>query len=197
MSGTAGAKMTPEISTVEYAIDATKSRFTVRALATGLLSGFGHNPVIAIRDFAGTIRFAPEAISEASLNFTVKASSLALQSDASDKDRREIERLMNQQVLESAQYPEIIFGSTQVTGSSMGPTLFLLKVEGDLTLHGVTRRQLIAAQVIPMDGTMRAYGEVAIKQTDFNIKPVSVAGGALRIKDELKLQFDIVAKRAE
>ena len=189
--------MTPEISTVEYAIDATKSRFTVRALATGLLSGFGHNPVIAIRDFAGMIRFAPEAISEASLNFTVKASSLALQSDASDKDRREIERLMNQQVLESAQYPEIIFGSTQVTGSSMGPTLFLLKVEGDLTLHGVTRRQLIAAQVIPMDGTMRAYGEVAIKQTDFNIKPVSVAGGALRIKDELKLQFDIVAKRAE
>jgi polyisoprenoid-binding protein YceI len=69
-------------------------------------------------------------------------------------------------------------------------------VEGDLALHGVTRRQLIAAQVIPMDGTMRAYGEVAIKQTDFNIKLVSVAGGAMRIKDELKLQFDLVAKRA-
>jgi polyisoprenoid-binding protein YceI len=196
MNATTGAKMTPEISTVEYVIDVTKSRFTVRAFATGLLSAFGHNPVIAIRDLEGTIRFAPEAITEASLNFTVKASSLALQSDASEKDRREIERTMNQEVLESAQYPEITFASTQVTGSSMGPTLFLVKVEGDLALHGVTRRQLIAAQVIPMDGTMRAYGEVAMKQTDFNIKLVSVAGGAMRIKDELKLQFDLVAKRA-
>jgi polyisoprenoid-binding protein YceI len=196
MNATTGAKMTPEISTVEYVIDVTKSRFTVRAFATGLLSVFGHNPVIAIRDFEGTIRFAPEAITEASLNFKVKASSLALQSDASEKDRREIERTMNQQVLESAQYPEITFASTQVIGSSMGPTLFLLKVDGDLTLHGVTRRQSIAAQVIPMDGTMRAYGEVAMKQTDFNIKLVSVAGGAMRIKDELKLQFDLVAKRA-
>jgi len=37
---------------------------------------------------------------------------------------------------------------------------------------------------------------VAIKQTEFNIKLVSVAGVALSIKDELKLQFDLVAKRA-
>lgn len=197
MSIAAGAKMTPECSTVQYVIDASKSRFTVRAYATGLLSGFGHNPVLAIQGFSGTIQFAPEALADASLSFQVQAGSLALTSDATEKDRREIERLMNEQVLETGRYPQIVFESKQVSGRAMGPTMFLLQVDGELTLHGVARRQLIAAQMVPLEGTLRAYGEVAIRQTDFGIKLMSVAGGALRIKDEVKLQFDIVAKRAQ
>ena len=36
-----------------YAINAMVSRFTVQAFASGLLSAFGHNPKIAIRDLKG------------------------------------------------------------------------------------------------------------------------------------------------
>ena len=43
---------------------------------------------------------------------------------------------------------------------------------------------------------MRAKGEFTLKQTDYGIKLVSVAGGALKIKDELKFTFDVLAHPA-
>jgi hypothetical protein len=43
--------------------------------------------------------------------------------------------------------------------------------------------------------SLRANGEFTVRQTDYRIKLVSVAGGALKLKDELKFQFDIVATR--
>ena len=42
---------------------------------------------------------------------------------------------------------------------------------------------------------LRASGEFTVRQTDYGIKPVSVAGGALKVKDELKFSFDIVARK--
>jgi len=187
--------MSPEVVTARYTIDPTKSRFTVRAFATGLLSGLGHNPVIAARDFSGRIDFAPDALVESSLTLVVRADSLAVQNDVSDKDRREIERTMKDVVLQVEQFPEIIFESRQVSGMRMGENLYVAKIEGDLTLHGVTRRLTITAQVVPGEDAVRAYGEFLLKQTDFAIKLVSVVGGALKVKDELKFAFDIVARK--
>jgi hypothetical protein len=40
---------------------------------------------------------------------------------------------------------------------------------------------------------MRAKGAFTLKQSSFGIKPVSVAGGTIKVKDELKFTFDIVA----
>ena len=38
-------------------------------------------------------------------------------------------------------------------------------------------------------------GELALRQTDFGITPLSVAGGAIQVQDEVKLRFDIHARR--
>ena len=40
-------------------------------------------------------------------------------------------------------------------------------------------------------------GGFSLRQSDYNIKPVSVAGRALKLKDELKLAFEIVARKPE
>jgi hypothetical protein len=42
--------------------------------------------------------------------------------------------------------------------------------------------------------TLRAYGEFSIRQSDYGIAPVSAAGGTLKLKDELKFNFDITAR---
>jgi len=44
--------------------------------------------------------------------------------------------------------------------------------------------------VVRVNTTYR--GEVAIKQRDFGIEPIRVAGGAVKVKDELKVRFEIV-----
>jgi polyisoprenoid-binding protein YceI len=195
MDSTTEARMSPETSAVHYTIDPASSRFTVRAFAAGLLSGFGHNPVIAIRDFSGEVKFAPDNLAGSSVGMTIQAGSFEVQNDVSEKDLREITRTMNDQVLEVKRFPEIAFESRQVSGMQLSESLYVAKIEGDLFLHGVTRPQTVSANMAPGDDKLRAYGEFSIKQSDFKIRLVSVAGGALKVKDELKLAFDIIAKK--
>ena len=48
-----------------------------------------------------------------------------------------------------------------------------------------------------MGEMLRASGDFTLKQSDYQIKPVSVAGGALKMKDELKFSFEMVARKKE
>lgn len=187
---------TTETAVASYKADPAQSRFTVQAFATGLLSGFGHNPTIAIRDFAAEIRFASETLADASLRFEIRAHSLAVIDDVKEKDRLEIEETMHRQALETSRYPEIVFQSSSVTVARIIEGRYKARIIGDLTLHGVTRRGLwILAQLTTDQGRLRAQGDFTLKQSDFNIKPVSVAAGALKLKDELRFTFDILAHR--
>ena len=62
-------------------------------------------------------------------------------------------------------------------------------------MHGVARSLTIPARVSVSGDTLRASGKFSILQSDYTINPVSVVGGAIRVKDELKFSFDIIAKR--
>ncbi len=178
---------------VRYRIDAGRSRFTVQGSADGLLSMFGHDPVIAICGFGGDVRFVPGTLEAASLLMLVQGDSLAVVNKVSDKDRREMERAMRDDLLEIARHPEIVFMSTSIAASRMGDGQHRAKILGKLSLHGVTRDLSIEARLTMSAGSLRAQGEFPLRQTDYNIKPVSVAGGTLKMKDELKFSFDILA----
>ena len=180
-----------------YVVDGRSSRFTVHAFATGLLSAMGHNPIIGIRDFNGEMRFDPDKLEAGSFQLSIRASSLGVQNDISDKDRREIERLMNQEVLETAKFPEILYEASSISVKKMSDMLYLATLSGSLTLHGITRSQAITARVSLLGSMLRASGDFTLDQTDYGIKLVSVAGGALKLKDELKFSFEIVARRQE
>lgn len=186
-----------EEATVRYALDPKVSRFTVQAFAAGLFSSFGHNPVIAIRNFTGEAKITPETIEPASLLIRIPATSLEVAIDISDKDRKEIERTMQQNVLESSSYPEITFECSQFTHSLNANRQYWVSMNGDLTLHGVTRGQNVSANVTLNGDMLRAQGNFSLLQTDYEIQLVSVAGGTLKVKDELKFTFDVVARRQE
>lgn len=184
-----------EKTAVRYAIDSKLSRFTVRAFASGVLSAFGHNPTIAVHDFAGEVQSMPDEVQGASLRLVAKAESLETVDDISDKDRREIQRQMHEEVLESSQYPEIVYECNSILGNKIRHGQYAVALNGELTLHGVTRGQTIMARGVLTDDTLRAFGDFSLLQTDYDIKLVSALGGALRVKDELKVSFDIVARK--
>ena len=178
-----------------YVINAMVSRFTVKAFAGGLLSAFGHNPTIAIRDMQGEVHFSPVALEQSSLHFVVRADSLAVTDNVSDKDRREMETEMRDSVLEIAKYPEIVYDAPSVTVESSSDGQGDLVLLGKLTLHGVTRSQQVPARVAVTGDMLRAFGEFSLRQSNYNIKPVSAVGGGLKVKDEVKFSFDIVARK--
>jgi polyisoprenoid-binding protein YceI len=63
-------------------------------------------------------------------------------------------------------------------------------VTGNLTLHGESRTIQVAVSKLE-----RAYvGKTTIRQTDFGIRPVSVAGGTVQVKNELTIDFTVVTK---
>lgn len=156
-----------------------------------MLSGLGHNPVVAVSDFTGDAHWDPAEPKEATLRLKIRSASLAVQNDISDKDRREMERVMRDDVLEVSRYPEIIFEGAAVSASANGR----VEIDGTLSLHGVTRRERVTAQLALTGDILRAFGDFAIRQTDYRIKLASVAGGALKLKDELKFNFDILARK--
>jgi polyisoprenoid-binding protein YceI len=180
-----------------YVIDSRASRFTVQAFATGLLAKMGHNPTIGIRDFSGGMKFNPDKLEAASFRLLIKTASMSVLDDISDKDRREIERLMSQEVLEIAKFPEVVYDASDISVTKMADALFSATVKGNLTMHGVTNRQTIPVRVASFGSMLRASGDFSLDQTDYNIKLVSVAGGALKLKDELKFSFEIVARKQE
>jgi polyisoprenoid-binding protein YceI len=176
-----------------YRLDPRPSRFTIRVTAGGLLSAFGHNPLIGVRDFSGEVQFDPASPQSASLHVQFPARSLEVAGDVNDKDRREIEQIMHEQVLESDSYPVIEFRSSDVKVSSSGAGQFRAEISGELSLHGVTRQQTIVARVTASGDRLRASGEFSLYQTEYGIQLVTVAGGALKVKDELKASFEILA----
>jgi polyisoprenoid-binding protein YceI len=178
-----------------YVINPTVSRFTVKVFATGLLSAFGHSPTIAIRDMQGEVRFNPLDVAQSSMHFAVRADSLTVAENVSDKDRREMENEMRERVLEVTKYPQIVYDAPRVSVKNTGEGQNDIVLLGQLTLRGVTRAQPLPAKIAVTGGLLRAFGEFSLRQSDYNIKPVSAVGGALKVKDEVKLAFDIVARK--
>jgi polyisoprenoid-binding protein YceI len=182
---------------LHYAIDARASRFTVQVFASGILSAMGHNPRIGIRTFTGEVDFNAETVQASGFRLSMKSNSFGVLDDISDKDRCEIERMMNEQVLETAKYPEIIYGAPTVTITRLEGTLYSAILNGALSFHGVTRNQSVSARIAVFDDMLRASGEFSLNQSDYGIKPISVAGGTLKVKDELKFSFEMIARKQE
>jgi polyisoprenoid-binding protein YceI len=185
---------------VRYRIEPRLSRFTVQAFAGGILSGFGHNPEFSPRDFAGEAWFSPgaplfpDSLKTSSIRITIPAAELVLTNEVSDKDRREIERIMRDEVIETARFPEIVYAGSVTGITEQSPSRYRVQLDGDLSLHGVTRPQRLSADITVVPDQLRASGKFSVMQTHFGIKLVSAMGGSIRVKDEIRCSFDISAK---
>ena len=182
---------------MRYVLEPSSSRFTVQAFASGMLSGLGHSPTFAVREFTGELRFAPDAPAEASLRVTVKADSLAVTDSVSPKDRDEIESRMRQEVLETAAHPEVVYQSTGVTADKIADNWYRLRFAGELRLHGVAKPHAVDAQLRVQDDQVRLGGDFTLAQSAYRIKPVSALGGMIKLKDELKFAFDLVGRKQD
>jgi YceI-like domain len=166
----------------EHAIDVQRSLIRIHVGKAGLFSGVaGHEHWV-------TAPIADGAINDGEpggISFVVHAAALRVEPDEKLKpsDHDQVQRAMEEKVLDTAHYPDIRFRSTSVRPT--GPDSWL--VTGDLTLRGQTRP--VSA---PVQKQHTAYtGACRFKQTAFGIHPVNVVG-VVKVKDELEIHFSIV-----
>jgi polyisoprenoid-binding protein YceI len=185
----------------EYRLIPAESRFQVEVSKAGFLAALAHDHVIGIRGYSGRVVLSPRGIADSGMELRIDTRSLVvLDEKVSTGDRAKITRSMHEEVLESARYPEAIFRSTGMTGLTeerAGEIRFQLT--GDLTLHGVTRSIVVPISLRRLNGEarageLRATGRYVLKQTDFGIRPYSTAGGAIKVKNEVVIDFQITAR---
>jgi len=164
-------------------IDTARSVLTVRVYKTGLFSAFAHDHEIRAPIQKG---FIDET--KSSVEFAVDARTLrVLDPKVSDSDRAEIQgTMLGPSVLDSEKFTEIRFRSISVERRGEGKWM----VSGDLTLHGQTHP--VKAEVEGRDG--HYTGTAQLRQTDFAIKPVSIAGGSVKVKDEVRVEFELFSR---
>jgi polyisoprenoid-binding protein YceI len=184
-------------SRVRYSAETRVSQFTIQAFAAGIVAVVAHSPKIAIREWSAEMEFVPDSLADASVSVRGSTSSFDVLDQLRDTDRRELQRVMMQEVLEVSKYPDFVFQSKSVNVEKEKQDLYRASIMGELTLHGVTRSHSFVSQVALGTDSFRAYGEFTILQTDYGIKVASIAGGTLKLQDELKCTFYIVARRSE
>jgi polyisoprenoid-binding protein YceI len=191
------AATSPGAGTIRYVIDTRASQFTVQAFASGLIAAVAHSPKIAIREWSGEVSMPSGIAGNGSLRVQVRAASLEVLDELRDTDRREIHRVMNQEVLETSRYPEILYESTEIKAEKLREDLYRVNIVGKLSLHGISNSHTFVAQAALGVDTARAYGDFTLRQTDYDIRIASIAGGTLKLQDELKFSFYVVARRQE
>ena len=170
-------------TSAQKVIDTQHSVLRVRVYKAGMFSAFGHEHAIRAPIQNGT--FDED---NGTVDFVVDARALrVLDSDVSDKDRAEIQSTMlGSKVLDSSQFHEIRFHSTEVHRGGESKWT----VQGELTLHGQSHP--VKVDVERQDGRYR--GSARLRQTEFGITPVTAAGGTVKVKDEIRVEFEMVGR---
>ncbi len=162
-------------------IDPAHSVMTIRVFKSGLFSGFAHNHEIEARGVEGQVITSERQ--QVSLRIDTRKIKV-LDPGVSADDRSQVQQTMaGPKVLDTTRFPEIRFQSTSVV--QKGPALW--EVSGNLTLHGQTRPVTVRVQA---NGS-RYSGQASVDQRDFGIQPISLFGGTVKVKDEVKIEFDI------
>jgi polyisoprenoid-binding protein YceI len=123
---------------------------------------------------------------------SIRARSPDRGSKESAKDRAKVQTTMETEVLRLSQYPQVTFESTGLDGSG---TADAFRVRGNLTIRGKTQPVILPLTLTHLDdGTYRARGEYKLKQTAFGIQPIQLAGGTVKVKDEVRTEFELFLK---
>jgi polyisoprenoid-binding protein YceI len=169
----------------DTAIDVQRSTITIHVGKAGLLSAAGHDHTILAPISSGVLResAAPR------VEFTVETAKMTVKADpkVDAKTQADIQKDMEEMTLETRKFPQITFRSSRVDKVAEGQW----KVEGDLSLHGVTKTVVLTVKRAGDSYTTHTV----LKQTTFGIKPVSVGGGMIKVKDEVEIDFTIFPRQ--
>ena len=177
-------------------IDAAESHVTILVGKAGVLSFAGHAHEVVAPAVRGSVAFDPADWPHATVSLEFDAAALRVTGKGeSASDVPTVQKTMlGEQVLDVQRFSTIAFKSRRLSVAFDGVRTAVVAIDGDMTLHGTTRPMTIKANAtVDASGRVTATGAFTLKQTDFGMVPVTAAGGAVRVKDDLDVQFVLKA----
>ncbi len=178
-----------------YVVDPGASVVTIHVGKAGLFKFAGHEHEVMAQSFSGQVMVEPEQPGDSKVTLTFDAAALRVSAKGEPPEDvlKVQEKMAGADVLSIVRFPKIGFESKRVAGRKTGPEVWELEVTGDFSLHGFTRPFTLKVRVEFLGPTLTATGRTTLKQTDFGLSPVSVAG-VVKVKDDLAIDFRIVAR---
>ncbi|WP_314178427.1 YceI family protein [Streptomyces winkii] len=172
-----------------YRIGSDTGHLRIKTSRTGLGRKAGHDLTIEVTRWTGDVEVDAADLARSSVTVTAETGSLNVLEGVgglkplTDSDRADIKQTIAAKILRPAEHPAITFTSTGVAGS---PESFT--VTGDLTIMGATRPVTLEGR---LDGDGHVRGSATVVQSTWGIKPYSAFAGALRLADEVVIEFDL------
>ena len=181
-----------------YSIASAQSKLEIHVYKEGMFKAFGHDHLIAATEISGEAQLDAQKIEDSTVRLQIATKSLTVVDPGeSEKDRRDVQATMEgEKVLDVAKFPEITFTSSGISGAKKNAEGWESTISGKLKLHGVEKTVSFPLRVQTESAQLRGEGEISILQTDYGITPVKVGGGAVKVKDKLKITFTVVARKA-
>lgn len=177
-------------------VDPARSLLTVRVGRAGALARLGHEHVVASHSLRGYVAPGREradlyvVLDELSVDEPELRIRAGLETPLSPEAVQGTRRNMLDKVLESGRFP---FALIHVTGAARDGAVLAVAI----TLHGTTRSFEVPVKVEKLADGLAVSGRLAQRQSAFGITPFAVFGGALQVRDELDMEFTIVARTAK
>ena len=159
-----------------HTIGPSNGSLKVKTGKEGAAAKMGHNLVLVVNSWEATV----EGGDSPSIKLTADPGSVEVESGEGgakplgDKDKADIKKTIGSKVLGSS---EISFTSSEVTDS---------QAKGDLSIAGSSSDVTIP---ISVSGD-KISGSTTLNQKDFGIKPFSTMMGALKVKDQVTVEFE-------
>lgn len=100
------------------------------------------------------------------------------------------------ETLKADKFPNITYNNVRVTNVQRSGNEATITVTGNLTIAGVSKpTDLILKSKVLANGDVEISGSRKIKMTDHGIKPPVFMMGALKVGDEVKLDFQVVLQK--
>lgn len=186
-----------------YEVSPQSSQVSIYVFRGGKFSRLGHNHVMTSQHLTGRVWVHPEfARSGFELSFPVaelvvddaparQAAGSDFPPDIPQSDKDGTRRnMLKPEVLDGEHYPEVKLRSARVGGTLEAP-----QVTASITIKDQSRDVEVPVKIAIEGAKLTASGEFDILQTQFGMKPFSVALGALEVQDRLHLKFKVVAEK--
>lgn len=186
-----------------YFVVASESELRILVFRGGPLGSFGHNHVVS----AGAVRGEVDYIADAPAKSTFELHIPVREMVVDDPQQRRVAgpgfannpgpeavrdtraNMLGPKVLDVSSYPEVEVRSLAVHGRLPELTVRVL-----VRLRGAEQELDVPVYVRHDDDRLRAHGSLRFAQSTFGIEPFRILLGAVAVRDQLEVEFDLTAR---
>ncbi len=175
------------MSESSWSLTAADGELHIRTGVAGRAAKMGHRLTIGMKSWQGAVRWTGGEPTSAEL--TVDVDSLEVLGGEGGLTplagpEKGVARSNALKSLDAKKFPQIRFTAVDIAATADG-----YRLTGSLEIHGTSRPQTVDVTVDDRGDALGLSAQVRLMQSDFGVKPYSLMMGALKVADEVTIDF--------